>query len=367
MDRSDGEPARAQREIERGLCAGSSRVRFKRVLIPSHMPTFRCRRFAAHRHAVATTATRHARITVLALACCLLAAPARAQPTSAPPRSSVTKIVMLGTGNPSPDPRKMGPAVAIVVNGMPYLVDAGVGVVRRIAAASRAGVAGFEAEKIRRVFLTHLHSDHTLGLPDLLLTPWIMGRTVPLEVYGPEGTAAMTDHIRRAWSADNEVRINGLERGNPTGNAVIPHEIGPGVVYRDSNVTVTAFLVRHGSWKQAFGYRFQTPDRTIVLSGDSSPTEAIVEQCAGCDVLLHEAYSEFGYRASPEPWRAYLRSFHTSTKELAALAGRARPKHLVLYHQMYFGGPSDTDARLVQEIRAVWQGPVIASKDLDVY
>jgi ribonuclease BN (tRNA processing enzyme) len=228
-------------------------------------------------------------------------------------------------------------------------------------------VKGLDAEKMQRVFLTHLHTDHTLGLPDLAFTPWVMGRSAPLEVYGPDGTAAMVEHIQRAWSADNDIRINGLERGNRTGNALIAHEIAPGIVYQDSNVTVTAFLVAHGSWKQAFGYRFRTPDRTIVISGDTSPSDAVAEQCAGCDVLLHEAYSDFGYDASPVAWRSYLKSFHTSTSELAALAARARPKWLVLYHEMYFGGPRDTDARLVREIRARWKGHVLASKDLDVF
>ncbi|MFL5617515.1 MAG: MBL fold metallo-hydrolase [Gemmatimonadaceae bacterium] len=292
---------------------------------------------------------------------------AAAQRPGQPPTSHLTKIVMLGTGNPSPAPDRMGASVAVVVNGAPYLFDAGVGVVRRASAANRAGVKGLEMPKLQRVFLTHLHSDHTIGLPDLISTPWIMGRTAPLEVYGPEGTAAMIDHLLQAWSADNDIRIHGLEHGNPTGNRAIAHEIKAGVVYRDSNVTVTAFPVKHGSWKEAFGYRVVTPDRTIVLSGDEAPGDAIVQQCNGCDVLLHEVYSTFGYDAVPETWRAYLRSFHTSTKELAELARQARPKTLVLYHQMYFGGPTDTDRRLIREIANGWKGHVVSARDLDVY
>lgn len=312
-----------------------------------------------------TTAGRIA--TVVTLIAVVLAARATAQRPARPASSQVTRIVMLGTGNPSPAPDRMGASIAVVVNGTPYLFDAGVGVVRRAAAANRAGVKGLEMPKLQRVFLTHLHSDHTIGLPDLISTPWIMGRTAPLEVYGPEGTTAMIDHLLQAWSADNDIRIHGLEHGNPTGNKAIAHEVKPGVVYQDDNVTVTAFPVKHGSWKEAFGYRVVTPDRTIVLSGDEAPSDEIARQCDGCDLLLHEVYSTFGYDASPEPWREYLRSFHTSTKELAELARRARPKTLVLYHQMYFGGPSDTDDRLLREIATDWKGRVVAARDLDVY
>jgi ribonuclease BN (tRNA processing enzyme) len=295
-----------------------------------------------------------------------LALPLRASAQAAP-AASHTQIVFLGTGGPNPKPDKMGVSVAIIVNGTPYLVDAGTGLVRRASAASAAGVKGLEMPKLSRVFITHLHSDHTIGLPDLSSTPWIMGRTDPLQAYGPAGVAAMVDHLTQAYSADNDIRIRGLEHGNATGNHVVAHEIAPGVVYRDSNVTVKAFLVKHGSWPQAFGYRFETPDRTIVISGDTSPAESVAESCNGCDVLIHEAYTQRGYDASAKPWRDYVTHFHTSTYELAAIATKARPKTLILYHQMYFGGPSDTDAGMLQEIRSRYQGKVISARDLDVY
>lgn len=294
----------------------------------------------------------------------VLAAPAAAQVRGG---TAKTKIVFLGTGNPAPNPAAMGTSVAIVVNGTPYIVDAGVGLVRRAAQASEAGVKGLEMPKLARVFLTHLHSDHTIGLPDLWSTPWIMGRTAPLEVWGPQGTAAMMEHIAAAWSADNDVRINGLEHGNATGNRIVSHEIEPGVIYRDSNVTVTAFLVKHGSWKQAFGYRFDTPDRSIVFSGDASPSESIVDACHGCDVLVHEVYTEAGYTASKEAWRTYSKSFHTTTTELAALAARAKPKMLVLYHQMYFGRPKDNEQVLLAEMRRLYKGKLVSARDLDVW
>ena len=295
------------------------------------------------------------------------AATVTAQPPTHVGAVTKTRIVFLGTGNPSPTPERMGPAVAIVVNGTSYLVDAGVGVVRRAAAAEQAGIKGLGMTALKTVFLTHLHSDHTLGLPDLIFTPWIMHRTAPLTVYGPAGTQAMTTHILAAWSADNDIRINGLEHGNVTGNRVDVHEIVPGVVYRDSNVTVTAFPVKHGSWREAFGYRFETADRSIVISGDASPSESVAEQCHGCDVLVHEAYTQRGYEGSPAAWQKYSKAFHTTTWELAELAAKARPATLILYHQMYFGGPQDTEAGMLAEIRSRYKGKVVSAHDLDVF
>lgn len=287
------------------------------------------------------------------------------QSTTVPPTK--TQIVFLGTGNPSPDPDRMGASVAIVVNGTPYIVDCGTGLVRRAAAAQRAGMKGLNAANLKIAFITHLHTDHTLGYPDLIFTPWVMGRKEPLEVYGPAGTRAMTDNILKAYREDNLIRINGLERGNSTGNHVNVHEIKPGIIYKDQNVTVKAFLVRHGSWRQAFGYRFETPDRTIVISGDTSPSPSIIENCNGCDVLIHEVYTQVGFDKSSENWRKYISSFHTSTRELAKIAATARPGLLILYHQMFFGGETDTEEGMLNEIGQTYKGRVVSARDLDVY
>jgi ribonuclease BN (tRNA processing enzyme) len=140
--------------------------------------------------------------------------------------------------------------------------------------------------------------------------------------------------------------------------------VAPGIVYRDSNVTVTAFRVDHGAWKHAYGYRFHTSDRTIVVSGDTRPTEEIVRQCAGCDVLVHEVYSAERFVTRPEAWRRYHARYHTSTTELAALASRAKPGLLVLYHQLYWG---DDDDALVRQIRTGYTGRVVSAHDLGVY
>src|SRR5581483_10150486 len=214
-----------------------------------------------------------------------------------------TKTVMLGTGNPRPEPDRAGPATAIVVDDTPYLIDFGPGVVRRISAAFEKGVTalGYGGVNIRTVFLTHLHSDHTVGYPDLIFTPWVMGRHAPLDVYGPPGIGAMTDHILKAWQIDIEARTGGLNQHNRTGCRVSAHEIAPGVVYRDRSVTVTAFAARHEEMVDSFSYRFETPDRTIVISGDTAPTQTLIDHSHGCDVLIHEAYSMMAVRHAPRP------------------------------------------------------------------
>lgn len=274
-------------------------------------------------------------------------------------------MVLLGTGTPNDDPTRLGPAVAIVVDDQVYLVDAGAGIVRRAAAARAAGVAALKVTSLSRVFLTHLHSDHTLGLPDLMFSPWVLERPVPLDVFGPHGTADMTSHIEAAWKDDIAIRLYGLEPQHSRNYRAIAHEITPGVVYRDARVTVTAIAVTHGSWPEAFAYRFQTPDRRIVISGDTIASDAIAEACDGCDVLMHEVYSAEAFKKRTPDWQAYHKAFHTSTVELGAVATKARPRLLVLYHQLFWGV---TDADLLKEITSAgYQGRVMSGKDLDVY
>jgi ribonuclease BN (tRNA processing enzyme) len=282
------------------------------------------------------------------------------------PQASPAKVVLLGTGTPNADPDRWGPAVAIVVGDEAYLVDAGVGVVRRAAAAARdQGLSPLQARNLRRVFITHLHSDHTLGLPDLMFSPWVLERPGPLDVYGPPGIAAMTRHLEEAWQEDIAMRRDGGEPKHPGTYQAVVHEIKAGQVYQDAGVRVEAIAVAHGSWPAAFGYRFVTADRTIVVSGDTRPAPALVEACRGCDVLVHEVYSAERFKTRPPEWQAYHAAFHTSTVELAALANAAKPKLLVLYHQLFWGA---TDADLEREIRAAgYAGRIVSGRDLDVY
>jgi ribonuclease BN (tRNA processing enzyme) len=278
---------------------------------------------------------------------------------------------MLGTGNPRPEPDRSGPATAIVVDDTPYLIDFGPGVVRRISAAFEKGVTalGCGGINIRTVFLTHLHSDHTVGYPDLIFTPWVMGRHEPLEVYGPAGIGAMTDHVLKAWQVDIDARTNGLNQHNQTGCRVNVHEIQPGIVYRDRHVSVTAFPALHEEMVDSFSYRIETPDRTIVISGDTAPTQTLIDQSKGCDVLIHEAYSMMTYRHTERPTREFRHRHHTSSEQLAKIANEVKPELLVTYHRSSVGEESSnlTQDILTEEIRQVYNGCVVAANDLDIF
>jgi ribonuclease Z len=281
--------------------------------------------------------------------------PAQAQ---APPA-----LIMLGTGTPVPDAAAWGPAEAVVAGGRLFVVDAGAGVTRQMAAA------GFPRVKdVAAIFLTHLHSDHTLGYPDLIFTTWIMGRRQPLAVYGPPGLRRMTDGILDAWRDDVEVRVKGLERETREWLRVEATEIRAGVVYDQGGVKVTAIPVSHGDW-QAFAFRFDMPGRSITFSGDTAPSAALVEAARGSDILVHEVYN--GKRVAPEArpggefWPEYLKTYHTSDAELARIASQVNPGLLVLNHVLRLGG---TDDEILQNIRAAgYKGRVVVAKDLDRY
>ena len=279
-----------------------------------------------------------------------------------------TQLVILGTGTPIINPDRSGPSVAVVVNGSAYLVDFGPGVVRRAAAAARdKHITALTPKNLKVVFATHLHSDHTAGLSDLYLTPAVEGRPGALELYGPPGIADMARHIQAAYVRDVDIRVHGLEHGNANAYHINAHEIHPGVVYKDSNVKVTAFAVAHGTWDFSYGYRFDTTDRSIVISGDTGPTQNIVRACHGCDLLLHEVYSTAWFQQRTPERQKYHSTFHTSTVALAEIANAAKPKQLVLDHQL-FRPEDDVDKVLIDELRkAGYKGPVASAHDLDVF
>ncbi len=279
--------------------------------------------------------------------------------------NSHTQVVLLGTGTPTADPERSGPSLAIIVNNASYVVDCGPGVVRRAAAgAAKYGIPSLKPAGLTRLFITHLHSDHTIGYPDFILTPAVLRRNGALEVYGPKGLGYMTDHLLKAYKEDIDIRLNGLEHGKPAGYKVNVHEIKEGVIYQDSNIVVTAFNVHHGTWPQAFGYRFKTKDKTIVVSGDCTYDDNLIKYAMGCDVLIHEVYSAAGFSKLPAADQAYHSVFHTSTQQLAAIANKVKPKILVLTHQLLFGSTKDL---LLQEIKKLYNGQVIYGNDLDSF
>ena len=286
-------------------------------------------------------------------------------PSLALAAADTTSVVLLGTGTPLPLADAQGPATAITFGTRLFLFDAGAGVMRQIAAAGLP----YRRGPITAVFLTHLHSDHTLGLPDVILTSWVMGRRAPLAIFGPPGTQAMVTHLLAAWREDIRVRTEGLEHGVPGGWRVVVHEIRPGVLYDVAGVTIRAIAVQHGSWRWAFGYRIDTPDKHVVLSGDTRPCAALAAAAQGVDLLVHEVYSDAHLAPEPRPggadWVRYMRAFHTSDRELGALAARVHPKRLVLDHLLRMGA---SDNELLAGVRAGgYLGPVSIGHDLDHY
>ena len=295
---------------------------------------------------------------LLAALCSAAAAARAAVPDTA-------TVILLGTGTPFPSHAAQGPATAVQVGSRLFLFDAGAGVARQMEAAGLPVRGG----PVTALFLTHLHSDHTLGYPDLVFTSWVMGRRAPLRVVGPPGTRRMTGHLLEAWAEDIAVRERGLERGVPGGWRVDVRETRGGIVYDSAGVRIRAFPVPHGSWRWAFGYRIDAPGRSIVISGDTAPSESLAAAARGVDLLIHEVYPESRLAPEARPgggdWPRYMRAFHTSDRELGALAARVAPRRLVLYHVVRMGG---TDEEIRAGIRAGgYAGPLDIGHDLDRY
>lgn len=289
-----------------------------------------------------------------------------------------TKLVLLGTGTPNACPDASGPSSAVVVGDRAYLVDFGPGVVRQAAKAYRNGIDALRPDRLVTAFCTHLHTDHTAGYPDLIFTPWVLERKEPLRVFGPKGIRDMTEHLLKAYKMDIDFRINGFEKANEVGYRVETQEITSGVIYRDDRVTVEAFPVSHGTL-ESYGFKFTTPDRVIVISGDTAPLEIVAEKAKGCDILLHEVEYTAGLAAREPKWQKYHREVHTLSVDLAEIAKKARPKLLVTYHRIYHMEIQDNtvdvgaemarrNEAILEEIRNVgYEGPLVNGMDLDVF
>jgi ribonuclease BN (tRNA processing enzyme) len=277
--------------------------------------------------------------------------------------ASGTSLVLLGTGTPRPNPEASGPATAVVVGNRTFLFDAGPGVMRQLAAA-KLPINGVTA-----VFISHLHSDHTLGLPDLILTSWVMGRQKPLVAFGPHGLRAMVDHIEAAWAEDITIRETGLEKEVPGGYRVSVREISTRVLYDSGGVRVLAIPVEHGDWAEAYGFRIETPGKVIVISGDTRKSAALEAAATGADILVHEVYPEARLapeqRPGGESWPAYMRAFHTSDVEVGRLAAAAKPKLLILNHIVRMQGSDEEILAGVK--RGGFAGRVVIGHDLERY
>lgn len=265
-------------------------------------------------------------------------------------------VLLLGTGYPRPDPEHAGPAAVVIAGDSWFVVDAGRGATMRIAATD------LKYANLRGVFLTHLHSDHTAGLPDLFNTSWQFGRkTMPLELYGPPGTKKLAGAMLDFFAEDIHLRRDLMEKHPAAGATIRTHIVREGVVFDDGELKITAFVVDHRPVKDAFGYRFDSGGHSIVISGDTRPTENLIRYAKGADVLVLEAYlPEHFDRVDTPAVAAKLKSYHTSAEEAGEIATRAGVRTLVLTHLI----PANAEETFRERAGRKFKGEIVVGKDL---
>lgn len=268
------------------------------------------------------------------------------------------EAVLLGTGYPVPVPDRAGPATAIIVNGKYFIVDAGRAITMRLAALKP------RMPHVEAVFLTHLHSDHTSGLPDLFDTSWLIERrAVPFELYGPEGTRELADGMLKFFAADIHIRRDLTEYQPAAGAAVNTHIVQQGIVYERDGLKITAFDVDHRPVVPAFGYRFDCGAKSIVISGDTGPSDNLVRFAKDADILIHEAYLPgFFSSRQDEPQRVAenLSRYHTTAEQAGEVATRANVKQLVITHVI----PGDRADEIRQLASKTFKGKLTVGADL---
>jgi len=287
------------------------------------------------------------------------------QGPSAAELSEPTRVIVLGTGTPIPDARRAGASIAIIHKGEAYLFDVGAGSIRNATVARyKYDIPSLYPSQICCVFITHMHSDHTLDFPELAYTMW-WRRRAGLLSWGPTGMVRMVRGLTEMMGPDTDVRTRGSQPlPNPTGNVVTVIEIEEGIVFKKDDLVVEAFKVNHGNIKPAFGYKITTADKSIVISGDTAYSETLAEKAKGVDLLFHEVISELGLMKNSPFWQNYHKNAHTTSVDVGRIASKAQPKKLVLYHGLYYGTP---EASVIDEVKSVFEGEVILANDLDVF
>jgi len=280
---------------------------------------------------------------------------------------SETKLIILGSGTPNPDPERYGSGYAVVVNESAYIVDFGPGIVRRISAMSPTWGGDFpsmELQNINTAFLTHIHSDHSGALADLILTPWIMGRDAPLKLYGPPGLEAMSKNITEAYIDDINYRLYGSQPANELGfKTNVTEIVDDGSIYKDKNVEVIAFKNNHGDFKNSFGFLFITDDKRILFSGDTAVSANLKKYGNDLDILVHEVFSSETFVNKTKDWQIYHQAHHTSSIDLGIIADELQPKKLVMSHILFWGASEES---ILKDIRVNFSGQAIIAKDLMV-
>jgi ribonuclease Z len=266
------------------------------------------------------------------------------------------ELVLLGTGYPYPNAERAGPSCAIIVGDKTFIVDAGRGTVMRLAALDVAW------DSIAAAVVTHLHSDHIDGLPDLFHSTWQFGGGRPFELYGPEGIRNVSDSIMNFYRADIHIRRDLTEKLPPEGAKINCHEVTDGIVYLlPGGVRMTAFAVDHHPVDPAFGYRFDMGPHAIVVSGDTRPNANLLRFAKGADILVHEAYVYPGLPEDRESYRWTIYDYHTSAEEAGEVAEKVNAKILVLTHLIPANAP---EGLFLEEAKKSFHGRVIVGKDL---
>lgn len=282
--------------------------------------------------------------------------------------SSRARLVLLGTGG-GPRPRRLrsAPAQAVVVDGSIYVIDCGDGVARQMVRAN------LSLPSIRALFITHQHSDHNADYGNLLLLSWTAGLKTRVDTFGPPPIQMMTRLFLEMNAVDIETRITDEGRA-PLGALIAAHDIAvPGLIFEDARVKVTAALVDHPPMKPAFAYRFDTSERSIVISGDTRYSSNLIGLAKGADLLVHEVmYPEAIGRmirdvANASNLERSIRAHHTSAEDVGRVASAAGVGQLILSHFVPAEDPTVTDEMWLAAVRRHYSGPVAVGKDLDVF
>ena len=290
-----------------------------------------------------------------------------------------TRLITLGTsGGPPPRPRQAQCSNLITVNGMHYVIDAGDGVARRLAKA------GIEVRDVGTIFITHHHDDHTAGLGTLMSVAWDNQRTSPINVYGPPPTEALVKAAVQYYSISAEIRIADGGRSIPIAQLFNGHDVGTGMIYRDANIKVLAVENTHFAFHKgaaagkhkSYSYRFESPDRVIVFTGDTGPSDAVTELAKNADLLVTET-SSFQERmqaliksgqwqgmtlAEQEGITRQATQGHMTPEIIGKMAARANVKTVVLTHLTY--RPDGDYTARAAEVRKYFSGEVLVAKDL---
>ena len=270
------------------------------------------------------------------------------------------KVTLLGTGTPSPVMNRFGPSILVEAGGQKFLFDAGRGALQRLTQIK------VRWQDIDGVLLTHLHSDHVVGFPDLWLTGWLIGpgRDRPLRVWGPRGTKKMMSHLEQAYEADIRIRLYD-DRAMPEGVVILAEDMAEGVVFEKGGLKITAFEVDHAPVKPAFGFRVDYGGHSVVLSGDTRVSENLIRHAQGVDLLVHEVASlELFQRAGNRPERAKsVIEHHVTPEQAGEVFAKTKPRLAVYSHIV---PPDATEQELLPPTRKIYSGAVELGEDLMV-